>query len=197
MGDKQQSLILASSSKYRQQLLARLGLPFESIAPDIDESPLPDESPETLVKRLAIEKAEIVSQSHHQALVIGSDQLAVFDGQIIGKPGNLDKAIQQLKNFSGKQIGFLTSVALICHSTNFKDVEISEVTVQFKELNNQQIESYLLKDQPYDCAGSFKIESMGISLFLSVDSQDPTSLEGLPLISLSKMLLKAGVDVLE
>ena len=196
MINKQQHLLLASSSKYRQSLLARLGLSFESIAPEIDEKSLPNEPPDALVQRLALSKAEIVSEQFFDALVIGSDQVAVFDNQIIGKPGNFDKAFKQLKIFSGKQVIFLTAVALVCHSSQFKEFAISEVTVKFKQLNDKQIKNYLLHDKPYDCAGSFKVESMGVSLFDSVCSDDPTSLEGLPLITVCNLLQLAGIEII-
>lgn len=196
MFNKQQRLILASSSKYRQALLARLGLSFESIAPEIDEKSLPNETPEALVQRLALSKAEIVSQQFFDALVIGSDQVAIFENQVIGKPGNFDNAFQQLKQFSGKQVKFLTSVALVCHSSQFKESATSEVTVKFKSLKDNQIKNYLLHDKPYDCAGSFKVESMGVSLFDSVNSDDPTSLEGLPLIIVCKLLDLAGIEII-
>lgn len=196
MNDKQQRLILASSSKYRQTLLARLGLSFKSIAPDIDEKSLPNESPEELVQRLALSKAEIISDQYCDAMVIGSDQVAVFGNQIIGKPGTYDKAFQQLKQFSGNQVIFLTAVALVCQSSLFREFTISEVTVNFKLLNDKQIKNYLLHDKPYDCAGSFKVESMGVSLFDSVCSDDPTSLEGLPLIIVCNLLHRAGIEVI-
>jgi len=196
MINKQQRLILASSSKYRQALLARLGLSFESIAPEIDEKGLPNESPKELVQRLALSKAEIISDQYGDAIVIGSDQVAVYDNQIIGKPGTYNKALQQLKKFSGNQVIFLTAVALVCHSSQFKEIAISKVIVNFKVLEDKQIKNYLLHDKPYDCAGSFKIESMGVSLFESVCSDDPTSLEGLPLIIVCNLLHRAGIEII-
>lgn len=187
------NIILASSSKYRQALLARLGVPFDSISPVIDETPLANETPESLVKRLALAKAEAISETNPQSLIIGSDQVAVFENEVIGKPGNHKNACRQLKCFSSKKINFLTGIALICRESNFNKTSLSEVTVQFRNLNNQQIENYLQIDKPYDCAGSFKIERLGIGLFESVHSDDPTSLEGLPLISVRKLLSSAGI----
>ena len=196
MSGKQQRLILASSSKYRQSLLARLGLSFESIAPEIDEKILSNETPEELVQRLAMSKAKIISDQYHDAMVIGSDQVAVFDNRIIGKPGTHDKAFQQLKEFSGKPVIFLTAVALVSHASQIKKFGTSVVTVEFKSLSDKQIQKYLLSDQPYDCAGSFKVESLGVSLFKYVHSNDPTSLEGLPLILVCNLLGQAGVDII-
>jgi septum formation protein len=196
MKKAQRKIILASSSKYRQALLARLRLPFDCISVDIDETRLLNESPEQLVKRLAISKAGVISKKYTEALVIGSDQVAVFGNQVIGKPGNHLNATQQLKQFSGNKIQFLTGVALSCDSMAIENYAMSEVIVKFKPLTDKQIENYLLLDKPYDCAGSFKVESLGIALFESVKSDDPTSLEGLPLILVSNLLRDAGIEVI-
>jgi septum formation protein len=182
------SIILASSSKYRQTLLARLGITFECISPAIDESPLTAESPLDLVKRLSIDKANKVAQIHPEKFVLGSDQVAVFNQTIIGKPGTFEAAFKQLSQFSGNNIQFLTGVTLINRNEKVCSFEYSEVTVKFRHLSEQQIGHYLEMDQPFDCAGSFKVEKFGISLFESILSDDPTSLEGLPLIKVCSLL---------
>lgn len=186
-------LILASSSKYRQVLLSRLGVSFECISPELDESPYENELPTQLVKRLSIDKANRVALIHPEKFVLGSDQIAVFDQKIIGKPGNFDEAFKQLSAFSGHSIQFLTGVALVNRIEKICSFEYSEVTVKFRHLSEQQICQYLDIDQPYDCAGSFKIEKLGISLFESVTSDDPTSLEGLPLIKVCSLLRSVGL----
>jgi len=188
-------IILASSSKYRQKLFARLQLDFESIAPDVDESKKANEEPAEFVKRVTLDKAYKIAEKHIDAVVIASDQIAVFGDQIIGKPGNHQKAFQQLKSFSGSEICFLTGVTIVIHSEKIERYSLSKVLVKFKKLTDSQIENYLQIDKPYDCAGSFKIESLGISLFEYVKSDDPTSLEGLPLISVCNLLADIDFDV--
>jgi len=185
-------LILASSSKYRRTLLERLKIPFEWISPQIDEMPKTDETPHELVKRLSLAKANAIATTNSNAIVIGSDQVAVFNHKIIGKPGCFENAFKQLKSFSGNQLTFITGVTVVCLTQHRETYKYSEVTVQFKQLSDQQIKNYLLKDEPYNCAGSFKIESLGISLFESVESDDPTSLEGLPLIIVCRLLSSLG-----
>ncbi len=187
------SLILASSSKYRQALLSRLGVNFECISPAIDETPLPNETPLQLVKRLSIDKANKVAQIHPENFILGSDQVAVFEQKIIGKPKVFEAAYKQLSAFSGNSIQFLTGVALINRKEKVCSFEHSEVTVRFRCLTKQQICSYLEIDQPFDCAGSFKVERLGISLFESINSDDPTSLEGLPLIKVCSLLRSVGL----
>ncbi len=187
------SLILASSSKYRQALLSRLGISFECISPAIDETPLSTEAPAELVKRLSVEKANKIAQIHPEKFVIGSDQIAFFENNIIGKPGSFAQAFKQLSKFSGKSIQFLTGVALINRSEKVCSFECSEVTVKFRTLSEQQIGHYLDVEQPFDCAGSFKVEKLGISLFESIHSDDPTSLEGLPLIKVCSLLKSVGL----
>lgn len=187
-------IILASSSKYRQNLLSRLQLGFESIAPDTDESIKKNEQPQNFVKRVSLDKAYKIAEEYIDAVVIGSDQIAVFNDQIIGKPGTHQNAFQQLKSFSGNKIDFLTGVAVIIHSKQVEKYRLSKVTVKFKALTEQQIENYLLVDKPYDCAGSFKVESLGISLFESIQSDDPTSLEGLPLITVCNLLAELDIE---
>ena len=188
-------LLLASSSVYRRDLLARLRLPFSCSSPDIDESHRPGESAIELVKRLSLEKARALSASHPNHLIIGSDQVAVFDGQIIGKPHTHDKARQQLMNASGNSVSFLTGLCLFNSHTGLHQTDCISFTVHMRTLSTEQIERYLLAEQPYDCAGSFKAEGLGVSLFQRTEGDDATSLVGLPLIRLVSMLLAEGVDI--
>jgi len=186
------SLILASSSKYRQNLLKRLAIPFEAISPDMDESSKANESPIELAKRLSLAKANKIASLHPKAFVIGSDQVA-YDGKcLINKPGNYENAFKQLTSFSGKQVYFYTAISLVNQTRTFTATEISTVRVKFRNISDSEIQNYLKQDKPYDCAGSFKVESLGISLFESIKSDDPTSLEGLPLITLSRLLRNSG-----
>ncbi|PHS14450.1 MAG: septum formation protein Maf [Kangiella sp.] len=185
-------LILASSSIYRQQLLKQLGFSFISIKPNVDESQNPQERVIDLVKRLSNDKANAIATDHPSAFVLGSDQIAVFDEQIIGKPKNFNLAKEQLTNFSGNTIEFLTGVSLVCIEDGLCEYHLSQVSVKFRHLAELEIENYLNLDQPFDCAGSFKIEANGIRLFESVKSDDPTSLQGLPLIAVNRMLRKSG-----
>ncbi len=187
-----ESLILASSSKYRKALLERLNIEFSTSNPDIDEKQLSNELPESMVRRLAVEKAEKLAIEFPSSLVIGSDQIAILDNDVLGKPGNLKNAIKQLTRCSGKKVTFLTAVALIGGHAKFHQVEISKVEVYFRTLSPAEIEKYLTFEKPFDCAGSFKVEGLGISLFQKVLSDDPTSLEGLPLILVSNLLRQAG-----
>ena len=190
------SIILASSSKYRKALLSRLTIDFDCLSPEIDETPLLNESAKLLATRLSLQKAKEIAESHIGAWVIGSDQVASSQEQIIGKPNNFANAFEQLKSFSGKSVKFYTAVTLLNMSQEFCMTEVSKVDVFFRNLTDNEIERYLKLEQPYDCAGSFKVESLGISLFESVESSDPTSLEGLPLISLCRLFAKAGLKIL-
>ncbi len=190
------SLILASTSKYRKKLLERLNIPFSVIAANIDETNKKNESPKDLVQRLSIEKANAIAKTHPDQWIIGSDQIAQLEGLILGKPGNKQNALEQLKSCSGKQIQFLTGVALVNKVLDRVFYIQSQVDVKFLTLSEQQINNYLEVDEPYDCAGSFKIETMGITLFEWVKSDDPTSLEGLPLIAVCKLLRQAGFELL-
>lgn len=190
-----QPLILASSSRYRQELLARLCLPFTAITPDLDESPLPGESATDTCERLAQAKARKVAEAHPNALVIGSDQVALLDGQLVGKPGNHENAVRQLKAASGREVVFHTALCLLNRLTNQCWEDRIDVVVRYRALSDATIERYLEADQPYDCAGSGRIETLGITLVESVKSDDPTALVGLPLIALTGMLLKAGVVI--
>ena len=190
------SLVLASGSPYRRQLLAKLGLPFETVSPDIDESVQPGETPEALVARLAERKAGAASSHYPDALIIGSDQVAVLDGTIIGKPGSHENAIRQLQAASGKRIIFHTGMCLLNSNTGRAQIETVPYSVVFRQLSEQQIENYLRKEQPYNCAGSFKSEGLGIALFERFEGEDPNTLIGLPLIRLVNMLRREGVNVI-
>ncbi len=185
-------LILASTSPYRQALLARLGLPFDVARPEVDESPLTGETPEALAMRLAHAKARAVAARHPADWVIGSDQVAQLDGTALGKPGSFERAADQLAAASGKRVAFYTAVCL-CRVADRQMLAMHDTTfVQFRSLDASEIERYLHAEQPYDCAGSFKAEGLGITLFDSIQSSDPTALVGLPLISLSRALREAG-----
>jgi septum formation protein len=186
-------LILASSSKYRKLLLQRMGVPFECLSPAIDETCRANEKPLDLVVRLAYEKAHFACSQKPQAIVIGSDQVAVFKGRIIGKPGNHQKAVAQLSSFSGQVVEFLTAVSVQCRASGFSEQHVDTTRVRFRHLDNDEIERYLQAEKPYDCAGAFKAETLGIVLFESISSEDPTALIGLPLIRTAAMLRKAGL----
>jgi len=199
-------IILASSSRYRSELLARLGKPFKKISPDVDETALPDERPKPLAARLALLKARTVCDQlsrlneasvHEHGVIIGSDQTATLDGHsIIGKPGSHEKAVKQLQAASGRSMQFFTAVAML--DTKSGDVKegIVTTTVTFRTLSHAQIETYLRKEPPYDCAGSAKSEGLGIALIAKTSSEDPTALIGLPLMTVCKMLTDCGHDVL-
>lgn len=190
-----EKLILASGSKYRQQLLQRLGIAFDCHAPQIDESSGDHEAPIELVRRLAALKAEAVSREFPRAIVIGSDQLAVFDGNVIGKPGSYKNALRQLTTFSGQTVEFLTAVSVQCLESGFEEQHTDSTQVCFSNLKTEQIERYLEKEKPFDCTGSFKAESLGIVLFDQINSTDPTALIGLPLIATATMLRRAGLQL--
>lgn len=188
-------LVLASTSKYRQEIMAKLSIPFITASPTCDETPLKGESPENLVKRLAKTKAEscIVDQP---SLIIGSDQICVIEGEIIGKPLNRQVAIEQLGRQNGKMIQFYTGLAV--HNTTSKQthVHLDTFNVHFRELTQSQIENYIDKEMPYDCAGSFKSEGLGIALFKKLEGKDPNTLIGLPLIDLVEILEQQGMNIL-
>jgi septum formation protein len=190
------TLVLASTSPFRKLLLERLGLPFETASPDVDETALPNETPEALVARLAEAKARAIATQYPDALIIGSDQVAVLDGMILGKPGDHETASQQLRNASGRQVNFLTGLCLLNTDTQQARVKVVPFSVTFRNLTESQIQHYLNVEKPYNCAGSFKSEGFGISLFECLEGQDPNALIGLPLIELITMLLAEGVDVL-
>lgn len=189
-------IILASSSPFRKELLQRLQLPFETISPDIDEKNSHGESPQALVARLALAKANAIAEHYIDALIIGSDQVAVLDDQILGKPGSHERAHQQLRAASGKRVLFLTGLCLLDSRDGTHQDVVVPFEVEFRQLNQTMIEAYLKKEQPYHCAGSFKSEGLGITLFERLGGDDPTALIGLPLIQLTRMLERAGVSVL-
>jgi septum formation protein len=174
-------------------LLRRFNIPFECLSPDVDETMRVSETPIELVRRLATEKAAAISSKMPQAIVIGSDQLAVFKGQIIGKPGNRQAASTQLLSFSGQVVEFLTAVSVQCLASGFSELHIDSTQVNFRPLQADEIERYLVAESPFDCAGAFKAEALGITLFESIVSEDPTALIGLPLIRTAAMLRRAGL----
>jgi len=190
-----QPLILASSSTYRQALLRRLNLPFESRSPELDETRLPGEAPLALVRRLAEGKARALAGHYPAHLIIGSDQVAVLGERILGKPGGFEQALDQLKATNGQQVTFLTGLALLDTQTGLCQVDMVPFSVTLRTLPESALARYLQAEQPYDCAGSFKAEGLGVSLFERTEGPDATSLVGLPLIRLVAMLAQAGVNV--
>lgn len=188
-------LVLASSSPYRRELLQRLQLPFTCCNPNIDERPLADETPEVLVQRLAVAKARALRAQFLQHLIIGSDQVAVLDGQILGKPSTAAAAIAQLTAASGRSVTFYTGLCLLDSASGTIQVDCVPFTVHFRTLSPAQISRYIEREQPLDCAGSFKSEGLGISLFRATEGEDATSLIGLPLIRLCDMLSQAGIII--
>jgi MAF protein len=190
------ALYLASTSQYRQQLLAKLTTRFHTAKPLVDETPLANESADQLVRRLAVAKAQAVAASLSAGLVIGSDQVAMFNNEIIGKPHTAENALAQLRCFSGNSVTFLTGLALVNAQTGNIQVIVEPFNVSFRTLTDTEIIAYIDKEQPLDCAGSFKSEGLGISLFSKLSGDDPNSLIGLPLIRLNQMLLNEGVNVL-
>jgi len=189
-------LILASSSSYRKELLQRLHLSFESYSPDIDETPLTGETAEQLVKRLSLEKARKVAEEFPDSLIIGSDQAAVLEGTILGKPGSAKKALMQLRDANGKTVQFMTGLCLLNSKTGHYQLDMTPFEVQFRSLRDEALKRYIEVDMPLDCAGSFKWEQLGIALFSAMSGNDVTSLQGLPLIRLIDMLDAEGVKVL-
>ncbi|CAM3156206.1 septum formation inhibitor Maf [Pseudomonas floridensis] len=189
------SLLLASSSSYRRELLARLRLPFTCKSPDIDESRRPDETALDLVKRLAQEKAQALAGEYSDHLIIGSDQVAVLDDRMLGKPHTFERALEQLSAASGNRVTFLTGLALLNTQTGHCQVDCVPFTVHMREFDTPTLERYLRAEQPFDCAGSFKAEGLGVSLFRSTEGSDATSLIGLPLIRLVDMLIKEGISI--
>ena len=195
-------IILASTSPYRRHLLQRLQLPFRCLASGVDEQALAAESPAAMASRLAVAKARSVAQAHPDSLVIGSDQVAALDSpdpgapRILGKPGNHTAARAQLLACAGQVVSFYTGVAVCIAATGFEQFHVEPFRVYFRELDDKSIENYLSREQPYDCAGSFKCEGLGIALFERLEGRDPTSLEGLPLMALTDLLATAGHPVL-
>jgi septum formation protein len=188
-------LVLASTSAYRRQLLERLGIPFTVAASNVDEEALPGESAVDLVNRLARAKAEAVARRHPKSLVIGSDQLAVCGRDVLGKPGSGERAIAQLKSLSGQRVTFHTAVHVIHSDSAGNEGHVDLTTVHFRQLSEDEIKRYVARDKPYDCAGGFKVEALGVALFNRVESQDPTALIGLPLIWLAGALRRNGFEL--
>ena len=186
-------LVLGSSSPFRRELLGRLGLAFECHSPDIDESARPGETPRELVARLSEAKARAVAEAWPQALIIGSDQVAVVDDAILGKPGSHERARDQLARLSGRNVTFLTGLCLYNSESDRAQLDVVPYTVEFRDLTPEQIEHYLHREQPYNCAGSFRSEALGITLFRRMQGDDPNALVGLPLIRLVDMLRQEGV----
>jgi septum formation protein len=189
-------LILGSTSVYRRELLDRLRIPYTVESPHVDETPLPHESPANLARRLALAKATAVARRFPEQVVIGSDQVADLHGNALGKPGTHARATAQLRQMRGQTVLFHTAVAVVCQQTGFCQQMLAPVKVTFRQLNDAEIESYLLAEQPYDCAGSAKSEGLGIALLSAIESDDPTALIGLPLIRTSQMLRAAGITLL-
>ena len=188
-------LILASSSPYRQQLLSRLHLQFDSISPDVDESTHDGEQASAYVRRLARSKALAVAEDYPDAIVIGSDQCAVLDDHILGKPGNHENALRQLRRAQGRRVIFHTAVCVLSLSTGYERIEEVPFEVEFRELEDYQLDHYLRMEEPYQCASSFKAEAYGAVLFSRMSGDDPNALIGLPLFKLTEMLEDAGIEV--
>nr|WP_315430010.1 Maf family nucleotide pyrophosphatase [uncultured Albidiferax sp.] len=190
------ALVLGSTSRYRRELLQRLQIPFEVASPEVDETPLPGESPRDLALRLSLAKAKAVAARFPKAVVIGSDQVADLHGTPLGKPGTHERAVAQLRQMRGQTVVFQTALSVVCLETGFTQTALAPVRVQFRQLSDAEIEAYLRAEQPYDCAGSAKSEGLGISLLDAIDSDDPTALVGLPLIRTCQLLRAAGVALL-
>lgn len=191
-----QPIILASTSIYRSQLLSTLQIPFQTASPDVDETPLPGESARQTSQRLSQLKAQAVAQQFPDALIIGSDQVALLEGGQLGKPMTHDNAVRQLRSMRGKTVDFYTAVSLFNSRTEDMQTALAETKVRFRDLSDDEIERYLHKEQPYHCAGSAKSEGLGIALIQSIQGEDPNALIGLPLIVLVDMLKKQGVNIL-
>ncbi|MDD2729366.1 Maf family nucleotide pyrophosphatase [Malikia sp.] len=189
------ALVLGSTSRYRRELLQRLRLPFEVLAPEVDETPLPGEAPAALAQRLALAKARAVAAQRPDAIVIGSDQVADLNGEPLGKPGNHERAVAQLRRMSGQTVLFQTALAVVCQETGFEASELAVVEVVFRTLDDATIERYLRAEEPYDCAGSAKSEGLGIALLERIVNDDPTALIGLPLIHTARLLRQAGLQL--
>ena len=188
-------LVLGSTSPFRKSLLERLGIPFDIDAPNVDETPIEAETPAELVRRLAREKALEVASRHRDALVIGSDQVADLDGAVLGKPGSHDQAVAQLTRLCGNEVAFRTGLALVDAESGRTQLDVVTVDVRFRKLDREFVERYLRREQPYDCAGAFRSEGLGIVLVESMRGDDPNALVGLPLVSLVSMLMQEGVAV--
>ena len=188
-------LILGSTSRYRRELLERLQIPFDVVSPEVDESPRPGEQPRALAERLALAKAHAVAENFPQAIVIGSDQVADLNGLPLGKPGKHERAVVQLRQMRGQSVIFQTAVAVVCLESGFEQCSLAAVKVTFRDLLDDEIETYLRAEQPYDCAGSAKSEGLGIALLSSIESDDPTALIGLPLMRTCNLIRAAGINL--
>ena len=188
-------LVLASGSRWRRGLLERFGIPFEAISPDVDEAALPTEAPAALAARLARDKAGAVALQYPDAIVIGSDQVAELDGQPLGKPGGPEAAFEQLRASSGRCLRFLTAVHVLAAGAPAGPTHVDCTDVHFRQLGDAEIRRYLEREQPFDCAGSFRCEGLGITLFERISSTDPTALVGLPLIATAALLRRAGLEL--
>ncbi|TFF80811.1 septum formation inhibitor Maf [Aeromonas taiwanensis] len=191
----QMPLILASTSRYRKALLEKLGLPFQCASPEVDETPIPGESAEALVRRLARAKAMAIAERHDHGLIIGSDQVCVCDGQILGKPGTVENAVAQLMRAQGKRVTFLTGLCVIDAASGHAEQMVEPFAVHFRSLDEAAIRRYVEAERPLDCAGSFKCEGMGIVLFEALEGRDPNALIGLPLIALIDLLGRHGLHL--
>lgn len=189
-------LVLGSTSPYRRDLLSRLHLPFEVAAPEVDETPLAGETPGQIARRLALAKARAVAANFPQAVVIGSDQVADMEGEPLGKPGNHENAVAQLRRMRGRTVVFQTAVSVVCLASGFEQSDLAPVKVRFRMLGDDEIEAYLRAERPYDCAGSARSEGLGIAILDAIESDDPTALVGLPLIRTCRLIRAAGVKVL-
>lgn len=189
-------LVLASSSRYRAELLARLGLPFRTHPPEVDEGRRSNEDPDALVRRLARDKALAAAAQYPRALIIGSDQVAVCSGEVLGKPGSAERAVAQLARLSGQTVTFLTALCLHDAAAASAELAVVPTAVLFRALSAAEIEHYVARERPLDCAGAFKSEGLGIALFERLEGTDPSALIGLPLIELCRMLRRAGLDPL-
>ena len=196
MSIAQRALILGSTSRYRRELLQRLRVPFDVVSPEVDETPLPDETPQALATRLALAKAKAVAALHPHAVVIGSDQVADLNGEPLGKPGTHDRAVLQLQRMRGQTVVFQTAVSVVCQASGFEQTELAQIKVRFRDLSDAEIDAYLRAEEPYDCAGSAKSEGLGIALLDAIDNDDPTALIGLPMIRTARLLRAAGIDLL-
>lgn len=189
-------IVLASTSPFRRELLARLGLPFLTASPDVDETPLPGEAPETTAMRLSESKARAVAARHPEALIIGSDQVACLDGRVFGKPGSHDNAVRQLRSMRGRSVNFFTGLCLLNARTRQARLRGVPTLVTFRDLDDDEIERYLRKEQPYNCAGSAKSEGLGIALIARMAGEDPNALIGLPLIALCDLFREEGINTI-
>ena len=189
-------LVLASSSRYRRELLGRFGLPFEVDAPDIDESPLPDEPARQLVRRLALAKAQAVASRWPTAVIVGSDQAAVHGSRILGKPGDVERAVLELKRLVGTAVEFFTGLAVLHAASGSAEIHVDVTTAHFRSAGEREIRRYVELDRPLDCAGGIRFEGLGPTLLTRVDTQDPSAAIGLPLIKLAELLRRRGINPL-